>query len=1106
MAARAITKTENCMRNLWWFLCGGILLLTGVDTHAQPPVRFVENKGQWPADIDFVTHIPGGRMTVSADAFRYFIRDHQTLEDLHHQTHQPDGLAEARLGLRGHAVFVEFPGAGMTSSSIGLGRSDDYRNYYFGSDPSRWASKAYAYDGVMYESFFPGVDMKVYTYGQHVKYDFIVAPGADPSVITAVYRGADKLFLDKGDLTIRTSLGDIIEKKPVAWQLVDGERVDVPCVFRLEVDSVSFHFPEGFDSCYELVIDPLLIFSTFSGSSADNWGSTATPGERGTLYSAGVTNEEGGGRFPATPGAYQTSSGSLYDIGILKYDSTGGQLLYATYLGGTSNDSPHSLVVNNAEELLLLGTTGSANFPTTAGAFQNTFRGGAPVSNVIGYPYDEGCDIIISRFNSDGTALLASSFVGGTNNDGLNPPGGALTMNYGDQLRGDIIADEANNIYVSSVTSSTDFPATASFATTYRGGATDAILFKMDSDLTTMVWGAMIGGSATDAAHTVKIDSRGDLFIAGGTTSADFPATAESYQPAYSGNVDGWIAKIAADGTSLQHATFTGTEQYNQIYFLDLNQADEVYVYGQTSGSFPITPGVYHNPNSGQFIQKFNPELNALIFSTVFGAGRGIPDISPTAFLVNDCNNLYMAGWGGRINRETGFWQSGTSGMTTTADAFQLTTQGSDFYFLVLTDDAKERLYATFFGGNQSSTHVDGGTSRFDKSGIVYHSVCAGCRAFNDANQPTSDFPTTSGAWSRQNRSQNCNNAAFKFDLSTLKARLQTNSYRRDMPGLRVVCLPDPLGFENLSTGGEIYYWEFGDGETETRTDTSFLAHQYKTPGQYVVTLSAVDQGTCQVVDRTSVLVTVNESLSFIQDDTDLCFGDSHQLQSSGGIRYQWTSDDGSLTSSLPTPVVAPKDTMVYYITLEESNGCIRTDTVQINVVPGITPEFEWTKIAECAGRPKVTVRNLTDSLEHEDSWYFDFGDGTVTDQDAAVHAFQNDAVFDVSMITQRGFCVYEKSVAIPVFELFIPNVITPGVPGHNDVFMIRFGQADGVTPADYNYKTSVSIYDRWGKLVYESDDYQYDWYGEGLAAGIYYYEVTVDGYKTCKNWIHLIR
>ena len=159
----------------------------------------------------------------------------------------------------------------------------------------------------------------------------------------------------------------------------------------------------------------------------------------------------------------------------------------------------------------------------------------------------------------------------------------------------------------------------------------------------------------------------------------------------------------------------------------------------------------------------------------------------------------------------------------------------------------------------------------------------------NSANQPTSDFPTTSGAWSRLNRSQNCNNAAFKFDLSSLKARMETNTVNRDMRGIRTVCIPDPIGFENLSTGGEIFHWDFGDGTTESRMDTAFVVHQYEKPGQYVVKLRAIDQGTCQVVDETSTIVTVNVAQSFVQDDADVCLGDSFRLQAGGANTYQWT-------------------------------------------------------------------------------------------------------------------------------------------------------------------------------------------------------------------------
>jgi hypothetical protein len=621
-----------------------------------------------------------------------------------------------------------------------------------------------------------------------------------------------------------------------------------------------------------------------------------------------------------------------------------------------------------------------------------------------------------------------------------------------------------------------------------------------------MLWGNFIGGTATDAAHTIKLDKLGNIFLAGGTTSSDFPVTAGSYQTTHAGGVDGWIAKLSADGLGILKATYTGTANYNQVYFLDLNEEEEVYVYGQTSGTFPVTPGVYFNPNSGQFVQKFDNTLSDLKFSTVFGAGRGIPDISPTAFLVNECNNMYMAGWGGVINSALGYWNSSTVGMTTTPDAFQLTSTGSDFYFIVLTDDATQRLYATFLGGTESRTHVDGGTSRFDKGGIVYHSVCSGCEAANASGAATSDFPTTPGAWSRSNMSENCNNAAFKFDLSSLKARIRTNSMRFDKPGLNVVCIPDTILFENPSTGGEIFYWDFGDGRNFVATTHSAIPHAYKQPGQYLVKLKAVDQGTCQVVDSTSTYVTINKAQSQVQDDDVLCFGDPYTLQASGGGVYSWTTSDESFFSNEATPIVEPNDTTTYFITIEETNGCVLKDTVQLNVVPGITPDFQWQRQDPCVVRPDLAISNLTDSLKSTDLLFFDFGDGTVSDQMDAEHTYEHDGVFNVRLVTQREFCVYEKAVTLPMFEMYIPNVITPGSPQHNDVFTIRYGKTEGATPADYGLTVQLIIYNRWGRLVFSTDNYQYDWTGADLAAGIYYYEVTVDGHPSCKSWLQLIK
>ncbi|MDH4093030.1 MAG: PKD domain-containing protein [Cyclobacteriaceae bacterium] len=1097
---------NNVVFLLWWLISSNVLLADPL-----PVIKFVENKNQWPSHIQFSARVPGGRMFIQPGGFSYYFLDEQKMQALHEHTHDQNnesgGTFQDDQMIDGIAINVDFIGSNKQLLPKPFGKSREYYNYFLGDDSCRWASNVFAYNGFLYPDVYHGVDLKVYAAGASVKYDFVVAPDADPGQVLIAYNGAESLEINgDGDFLVGTPFGDIIEKKPIAYQDIDGIKTFVACHYVLRGGRLSFAFDNGYDPCYELVIDPLLIFSTYSGSTADNWGSTATPGENGSLYSAGVTSLiNAGGTFPATVGAFQVNYGGLYDIGILKYDSAGHQLLYATYLGGSESESPHSLVMNSSEELVVLGTTSSSNFPTSAGAFDRTFNGGTFAGNVI--VYDHGSDIFVARISKDGSQLLASTLLGGNQNDGLNPSSGALTKNYGDQLRGDVITDKEDNIYISTVTASSNFPAINGFDLTYHGGPTDALLLKLNPALSEILWSTFLGGAGTDASHTLKFNKAGDVLIAGGTTSADFPVTGNAYQQQIGGDADGWIARISAAGDVIYDATFTGTSSFDQIYFLDLNEDDEVYVYGQTSGDFPITAGVYNNPNSGQFIQKFDASLTTLIFSTVFGSGRGIPDISPTAFIVNECNNLYMAGWGGAINARQGFWQSSTVGMPITFDAYQKTTSGSDFYFMVLTDDGSQFLYGTYLGGAQSRTHVDGGTSRFDKSGIVYHAVCSGCVSDNATGHATSDFPTTIGVWSRTNNSLNCNNAAFKFDLSSLRARIQSNSIALDMPGLNKICIPDTIVFQNRSVGGEIFEWDLGDGTSITKLDTGMILHAYSTIGKYTVWLKAIDQGTCKVKDSTSIKVDVFIALTEVQDDDAMCLGSPYTLQASGGAKYAWRSEDGSFQSSLATPVVSPKDTMRYFITITEATGCIQKDTVQLAVIPLIEPAFEIDRNAECSERPTISVRNTSDSLRAGDRLFFDFGDGTTSDGEEEMHDYENDGLYNVKLIGVREFCVTEKVVSMPVFKLLIPNIITPGLQdSSNDRFTIQFGDLPGTTPADYGFKTSIIVYNRWGKKVYESSDYKFDWQGEGLAAGIYFYEVSVDNHATCKSWVQVVK
>lgn len=1094
-------------------------LLTSRFAIGGPGNGFVENKNQWPCDIDFVASIPGGQMIVRSGQFAYSFIDYAKMNALHDQTHSsfnetnPGGKEEIEIA--GRTVRVNFLNSLPSSKPQASNRYDTYYNYFLGSDSDRWASKAYAYGSITYSSFYEGIDLKIFAQGDQVKYDLVVSPGADPHQVILEYSGTDALFIENGDLIVDGELVKIREKQPIAFQWINGEKRLVPSSYSLVNNQLSFLFPEGYDPCYELTIDPLLIFSTYSGFSADNWGSTATPGEHGKLYSAGVTNETTfGGDFPAfndesQAGPFQVNYGGEYDVAIFKYDSAGQQMLYASFLGGAESESPHSLIMNDQNELIVLGTTSSTNFPTTAGAFDQSFNGGgAAIQHVV--RYNNGSDIFVAKISKDGSQLLASTYLGGSNLDGINPNNSPLVVNYGDQLRGDIITNQNGDIFISTVTSSSDFPVQNSFNTVYKAGTTDAVVMQFTADLSQVVWGAFIGGAGSDASHTIKFNSQGKILVGGGTSSTDFPVTPGAYQDTHHGGVDGWMAKLEPDGSAIITATFTGTASFDQVYFLDLNDNDEVYVYGQTSGGFPVTPGVYSNPGSGQFLQKLNSDLTVRLFSTVFGSGGGIPNISPTAFLVNECNNIYMTGWGGLVNQSNPlYWNNNTMGMPVSGDAFQKTTSGSDFYFMVLTDDATEFLYGTYMGGSKSRTHVDGGTSRFDKGGIVYHAVCSGCAAYNAIpNTSSSDFPTTTGAWSKKNNSLNCNNAAFKFDLSSLKARIITNSIKLNHPGLSKICLPDKIVFQNRSTGGQFYEWDFGDGATDVKPDTISIIHEYKNEGSYLVRLRAVDQGTCIGEDFDFATVIVSKATGFVGEDQTICYGAPAQLFADGGVQYKWQIKD-SLVAEAPRPTFSPTDTTTYRVSITDFNNCVVEDSLTVSVVPRIDLRFKIEKVSDCYSRASLKLANLTKTAEEQ---FFDFGDGNTSLQREIVYNYESDGSYKIKLVGKKAFCVYEESVELPFFTIKVPNVITPGNTdvnsvGKNDAFKIIYGEApNSPTTTEAGVNVSMTVYNRWGKLVYESKSYDDSWTGEGLDAGTYYYEVEIKNEPTCKGWVQIVR
>lgn len=1098
------------------YICALLALLVSInicfsvsqDTFQTGNIKFIENKKQWPSSIHYSAQLPSGNLSLKNNALQYFLYDKGAIADLHMKSHSNmyesgEEVCEDELEIAMHQYVVNFINSNSGVSISGQESFPEYYNYYLGSDSSMWASYAKAYQTINYSGLYDSIDMRVYSSNRDLKYDLILKPGAQSSDIALQYAGLDDLYLFNGDLVIETNLGVVREQKPYAYQIINGKQIPVKCNYILDCDVLSFELPEGYDKAYEVVIDPLLIFSTYSGSQADNWGNTATPGENGKLYSGGITNHFRGfdnngnpiflGEFPATSNALQTQWGGIWDVAIIKYDSSGSQMEYATYLGGSGSEVPHSMIMDFNENLVVMGSTNSTDFPVTTSAYQTNFQGGTTIGTILGQTFTNGSDIFIAKLSKDGSILRESTYFGGNGNDGQNRTGSPLVKNYGDEQRGEVFIDSNNNIYIASVTKSEnlfDDSTIESFDRSYNNGESDGIVVKLDAQLEKVIWGGYLGGSNDDTALAIKINSAGQVYVAGGTNSTNFTTTVGSLHETIQGQEDGFISLISGDGSQLMNATYLGTSLYDQVYFMDIDENEDVYVLGQTRGNYPISSGVYSNNGGGQFIHKLTPDLSSTIFSTAFGTvNRNEPNISLTAFLVSECDNMYITGWG---NTQGNFQGGGyvsldTRGLPTTTTAIRTTTDGDDFYLMVLDTDASELLYATFFGGSEALVHVDGGTSRFDKRGIVYHSVCASCSG-------SSSFPTTEGAWSNINGSgSGCNNAAFKFDLASLRARIQTNTVEFDSPGVTAFCFPEPVVFENVSIGGETFQWNFGDGSNEQKSDTTHIIHNYQNPGSYVITLTAIDQNTCLGVDVAKLVINIFDVSFSVVDDGDICKGDGYLLEAYGGTQYTWYNSDSSFLSFEQFPIASPDDTTKYYVHIvEEDKNCEHFDSVIVNVIPAVIVNIEAVRNYDCTDVPTVTFVNRT---ENASEYTWTFGDGTTSSEELPQHEYDS-GIYQLTLRAEHIICSDEKTITVNTQPIKSYNVFTPGkLDGINDYFAVQ-------SP----FPIHLTMLNRWGKVVFESEDYQNDWKAEGEPAGIYYYDLAIDGSQVCKGWVHVLK
>lgn len=1014
-------------------------------------MRFIENKGQWNSSIKYNTKLNFGNIYFEKNAFAFILTEFENKEHQHNKNENT----------KGHYFRIEFENANQNILFTYSGKSTQYYNYFLGNDKSKWQSNVHEYESITYRNLYTGIDLNVMGSGENMKYTYYVKPNADPNDILTTYKGIEKLTIKDGALHYQTAFCPIIEEKPYAYQIINGKKVEVKCQYQvINNKQLKFIFPRGYNKNYELIIDPTLVFARLTNASSDNFGFTATYDQAGNSYAGGIVFGVQG-NYPTTTGVFDnTFNGGVttgnynksIDIGISCYNGNTGALIYGTYVGGSNNEIPNSIIVNNAGELVVLGTTGSNNFPMGANPYDNTFSGGTTLNlDGNGVYFSTGSDIVVFKLSNGGSALTGSTFVGGSGNDGVNEDnntidiydGTDLNFNYGDPFRGEVIVDEQDNVYVTSSTNSTNFPSVGT--TTTLQGEQDAVVFKLNSNLSTLLFSRYVGGSNDDAGYSMKLDNNGNLFAVGGTKSTNFPATNSTINPTFrGGDADGYLIKLNSNNGNIVSGTFLGTNNYDQVYFVDLDENNNVYIVGHTLGNYPSVNAGFNQTNGKQFIHKLNNNLSQTIYSMKFGTGGSLVDLSPTAFLVDVCERVYVSGWGGEVgmNRNPNNLSSSISGLPITPDATQSTTDGSDFYFFILDKNASGQLYGSYFGSNGTGEHVDGGTSRFDERGVIHQAICAACGT-------NGTFPSTPG-YSNTSSSPNCNLGILKLNMDLPLTSVAIDAFPR-----ATGCVPLTVNFESILFDVIDFSWDLGDGSTSTSQNP---VHTYTDTGTYTVQLIGNDPNSCNTSDTAYIDIWVRDD-SIVADIIDTLFVDCNTLDiyvatplGPNTHSYNWIMGDGTVYNNDTNFIYHHYDTAGVYNIILQTIDTTKCDTEAFDTITLDFPPFVAADIGTNAGCINTPLSMQNFSNPNAETFIWDLGNGETSNEYQPVTTYPNGGTYTVYLtVIDSGTCNVSAS------DTNVISIIPPPVANfRTDTNYYIYPDSVQFTNYSYNYDAFI--------------------------------------------------
>ena len=647
-----------------------------VESYGRVPLAFEANQGQTDPQVKFVSRGPG---------YGLFLTPSEAVLTLRRASkHEPNSpRAKASLQEEESAVLrMKLVGASAAATEVsGKDELSSKSNYFIGNDPKKWRTNIRQYARVRYANLYSGVDLVYYGNQRELEYDFVLQPGADPNAIRLRIEGASKLRLESGDLVLSSPGGDVRLRRPFAYQKMNGTKKEIRSHYVVSEHEVGFRIG-SYDRGQPLIIDPVLAYSTYLGGSADEAALDIAVDAVGNAYVTGFTTSID---FPTANALQSAYGGGTSDVYVTKINAAGSALVYSTYLGGSSDfDVGQSIAVDSVGSVYVTGATGSPDFPTVnpiqatnhgirdafvtkispdgSALVYSTYLGGSgddygwgiavdsagnahvtgdtpsrdfPIVKALQPTFHEGANFnsFVSEINADGSALIYSTYWGGSGGEG----GSRVAL------------DPAGNTYIGGYTFSPDFPTVNAIQPTYAGNV-DAYLTKFSADGQTVIYSTFLGGSGFEYGWDVAVDSAGNAYMTGFTQSTDFP-TAHALQPTNHGNTDAFVAKINPSGDAFVFSTYLGGSNTDQGASIAADSSGNAYVGGYTkSKDFPTASAIQPTNHGGfdAFVAKISGDGSALLYSTYLGGTANESEFDAgyrdLGIAVDSAGSAYVAG------------------------------------------------------------------------------------------------------------------------------------------------------------------------------------------------------------------------------------------------------------------------------------------------------------------------------------------------------------------------------------------------------------------------------------------------------------------------------